>query len=417
MRSPLTMPCLVAAMLLSRAAAHAQDFPTRPITILVGVAPGGVTDLATRAYANAVAKNTGWKVVVENRTGAGGAVAAKAVESAAPDGYTLLTVVGAQFASIPAMQSPSAIRSHSRLPADHADIPARAIAGGAGRILRRRRFRNCSRSPRRRTAACRSARPAPAAPAHLLGAKIALATGTPMQYVHYRGGPPMIADLVTGRIDFGLLSYIAAKPHIDDKKLKGLVIDAEARIDQIPNVPTLIEAGLAKERVANWFGLAAPAGTPAAVVTTTQCRVRAGRQGSRCDQAARGGRRAGRDLYAGRNGAAGGGGGCVDDIADHGARAAQGIASNLGRPRDRGDADILRAGGNWRHPLIRGERKRSKLSRRSGQAHVSRTPFACGTTRTPRLPPASMLRPFPTAWFVLCALRPATIPAARRAMC
>ena len=78
------------------------------------------------------AKNTGWKIVVENRTGAGGAVAAKAVENAAPDGYTLLTVVGAQFASIPAMQKSSAIRSDSRLPADHADIPARAIAGGAG---------------------------------------------------------------------------------------------------------------------------------------------------------------------------------------------------------------------------------------------------------------------------------------------
>jgi tripartite-type tricarboxylate transporter receptor subunit TctC len=87
-----------------------------------------------------------------------------------------------------------------------------------------------------------------------------------MQYVHYRGGPPMISDLISGRVDFGLLSYIAAKPHIDDKKLKGLIIDSDRRIDQIPNVPTLIEAGLAKERVANWFGLAAPAGTPASVV-------------------------------------------------------------------------------------------------------------------------------------------------------
>ena len=105
--NPMKSPCLVAAILLSCASAtHAQDFSTRPITIMVGVAPGGVTDLATRAYANAVSKNTGWKVVVENRTGAGGAVAAKAVETAAPDGHTLLTVVGAQFASIPAMQSP-----------------------------------------------------------------------------------------------------------------------------------------------------------------------------------------------------------------------------------------------------------------------------------------------------------------------
>ena len=76
----------------------------------------------------------------------------------------------------------------------------------------------------------------------------------------------MIADLVTGRLDFGLLSYIAAKPHMDDKKLKGLVIDSDVRIEQIATVPTLVEAGLAKERVANWFGLAAPAGTPNALV-------------------------------------------------------------------------------------------------------------------------------------------------------
>ena len=129
-----TMPCMAVAVFLSGAAAHAQDFPTRPITILVGVAPGGVTDLATRAYANSVAKNTGWKVVVENRPVAGGAVAATAVQNAAADGHTLLTVVGAQFASIPAMQNQSAVRPCSWLPADHADIPARAAAGGTGRF-------------------------------------------------------------------------------------------------------------------------------------------------------------------------------------------------------------------------------------------------------------------------------------------
>src|SRR5688572_6695463 len=104
MRASLSVPCVAAAVFLS-CAAHAQDFPNRPITILVGVAPGGVTDLATRAYANTVAKNTGWKVVVENRPVAGGAVAAQNVQNAAPDGHTLLTVVGAQFASIPAMQA------------------------------------------------------------------------------------------------------------------------------------------------------------------------------------------------------------------------------------------------------------------------------------------------------------------------
>lgn len=260
-------PCLVAAMLLSCVpVVHAQGFPARPITIIVGVAPGGITDLATRAYANAVSKNTGWKIIVENRTGAGGAVAAKAVETAAPDGHTLLTVVGAQFASIPAMQSPppfDPVRGFqpvtltfrlAQLLAVPADSPANTIAD----LLALAKTKDGGLS---------FGTPGAGSPAHLLGAKIGLATGTPMQYVHYRGGPPMMADLVTGRIDFGLLSYIAAKPQIDDKKLKGLVIDSETRIDQIPNVPTLIEAGLAKERVANWFGIAAPAGTPDAVVT------------------------------------------------------------------------------------------------------------------------------------------------------
>lgn len=262
----MKIPCFVAAMLLCCApAAHAQDFPTRPITILVGVAPGGVTDLATRAYANAVAKNTGWKVVVENRPVAGGAVAATAVQNAAPDGHTLLTVVGAQFASIPAMQSNppfDPIRGFqpitltfrlAQLLAVPADSPANTLA-------------ELLALAKKKDGGLSFGTPGAGSPAHLLGAKIALATGTPMQYVHYRGGPPMIADLITGRVDFGLLSYIAAKPHIDDKKLKGIVIDADARIEQIPTVATLVEAGLAKERVANWFGLAAPAGTPPDVV-------------------------------------------------------------------------------------------------------------------------------------------------------
>jgi len=259
------VPSLVAVLLLSGAVASAQDFPTRPITIMVGVAPGGVTDVATRIYAEAVARNTGWKVVVENRPVAGGAVAATTVQNAAPDGHTLLTVVGAQFASIPAMQNNppfDPIRGFqpitltfrlAQLLVAPIDSPATTLA-------------ELLALAKKKDGGLSFGTPGAGSPAHLLGAKIALATGTPMQYVHYRGGPPMIADLVTARVDFGLLSYIAAKPHIDDMKLKGLVIDADARIEQLPNVPTLIEAGLGKERVANWFGLAAPAGTPPALV-------------------------------------------------------------------------------------------------------------------------------------------------------
>jgi len=102
-------------------------------------------------------------------------------------------------------------------------------------------------------------------PSHLLAAKIAAATKTPMEYVQYRGGAPMMADLITGRVDFALASYTAAGTYIAGKKLKALAIDADARWPAMANVPTLAEAGI-KEKVASWFAIAAPAGTPPDIV-------------------------------------------------------------------------------------------------------------------------------------------------------
>ena len=97
------LPCDRSGHAVAEPAANAQDFPSRPITIIVGVAPGGVTDVTTRQYADAVTRAAGWKFVIENRPVAGGAVAAAAVQNAAPDGYTLLCVVGSQFSSLPSM--------------------------------------------------------------------------------------------------------------------------------------------------------------------------------------------------------------------------------------------------------------------------------------------------------------------------
>jgi tripartite-type tricarboxylate transporter receptor subunit TctC len=80
-----------------------------------------------------------------------------------------------------------------------------------------------------------------------------------MQYVHYRGGSPMMADLVTGRVDFALASYTVAKGFFMENKLKGLAVDADGRLSVLPHVPTLTEAGLGDVKVASWFALAAPA--------------------------------------------------------------------------------------------------------------------------------------------------------------
>ena len=100
----LSMRFIVAAVFATAAfAAPAQEFPARSITIVVGLAAGGITDVTTRQYAEVVSGHTGQPIVIENRSGAAGAVAAAAVQNAQPDGYTLLSVVGSQFASVPAM--------------------------------------------------------------------------------------------------------------------------------------------------------------------------------------------------------------------------------------------------------------------------------------------------------------------------
>jgi tripartite-type tricarboxylate transporter receptor subunit TctC len=103
-------------------------------------------------------------------------------------------------------------------------------------------------------------------PSHLLGAKILMADKVPFESVHYRGGNPMMADLVTGRVDFSWPTLNTSRALIAEKKLRALALDADKRWDRLPDVPTLDELGFGKEKVASWFALAGPAGMPSALV-------------------------------------------------------------------------------------------------------------------------------------------------------
>jgi tripartite-type tricarboxylate transporter receptor subunit TctC len=241
-----------------------QDYPNRQITTLVGIAAGGITDVTTRQYAALLSKNLDQNVIVENRPVAGGAVAAAAVQGAAPDGYTLLSAVGSQFCSVPAMgpapydpvKGFAPISLTFRLPTlliVPIDSPAKTVA-------------ELFAWGKTKPGGLLLGSPGPGTPGHLLGAKIALATNTPIQYVHYRGGAPIMADLITGRLDFSLATFNSARSNMDAKKLRALAVDAETRLPALPDIPTLIEAGLGAYRVADWAGVLAPAGTPADIV-------------------------------------------------------------------------------------------------------------------------------------------------------
>lgn len=252
----ITLMCLIGA--------HAQDFPNRQLTIVVGVAPGGITDVSTRIYADAVSRSIGQKIIIENKPVGGGSVAAAGVQNASPDGYTLLTIVGAQFSSQPAMQPGpyDPIRGFApitllfRLPALLL-VPADSPANSVAELLALGKTKPGGLS---------FGSPGAGSPGHLMAAKIGLATQTPMQFVHYRGGAPLMADLITGRVDFTFGSYTASRSNVEAGKLKALAVDAEQRLPALPKLATVVEVGLGQYRVADWFGLVAPAATPSAVV-------------------------------------------------------------------------------------------------------------------------------------------------------
>jgi len=254
----------VAIAMLPLGVAGAQEFPSRPITILVGLAAGGITDVTTRLYAEVVSRSIGQRITVENRAGAGGAVAAAAVQNAPPDGYTLLVFSGSQHATIAAMQSAPYDPIHGFQPISLLfesvvvlSVPADSPSESVSALLA---------MGKNKPGGLTFGTPGLGSPSHLLGARILLATNTPAQTVHYRGGAPMMADLITGRLDFAFPTVSVSRPYFADAKLKGLAIDSVLRSPLLPNVPTLDEVGLGKEKVANWFGLAGPAGMPKAVL-------------------------------------------------------------------------------------------------------------------------------------------------------
>jgi tripartite-type tricarboxylate transporter receptor subunit TctC len=244
--------------------AAAQDFPNRPVTLMVGLAPGGITDITARIYADAAAKVLGQRIVVENRTGAGGGVAAAAVQNAAPDGHALLVFSGSQHATVPAVGnapydpvkgfSPITYLFNSVVVLTVPDSsPARTMAG-------------LHDWGRKKQGGLTFGTPGLGSPSHLLGAKILMADKVPFETVHYRGGAPMMADLVTGRVDFSWPTLNTSRTFIAEAKLRALALDAHKRWERLPDVPTLDELGFGKEKVASWFALAGPAGMPPALV-------------------------------------------------------------------------------------------------------------------------------------------------------
>jgi len=266
MRRGLAAAALVSTFVASAAPviAWADEYPSRPITIMVGLAPGGITDVTTRLYADVVSRNIGQRITIENRPAAAGALAAAAVQNSVPDGYMLLVFSGSQHATVAAMGTApyEPVKGFSFITLLFNSVVAFVVPADSPAKTLEQLFEH----GRKKAGGLSMGTPGLGSPSHLLGARVALAAKAPLQSIHYRGGAPMMADVLTGRLDFGVSTLSTARPFLLDGKLRALALDVEQRLPGLPDVPSLGALGYGNEKVAQWFGLAAPAGTPPAVM-------------------------------------------------------------------------------------------------------------------------------------------------------
>jgi len=257
-----TVTILLAAAALAATGALAQsNFPSRTVTITVGFAPGGGTDTAARIVAQKLSQDIGQSVVVENRAGAGGNIAAQHIANATPDGYTIsLSSVG------PLSVSPSLYKS---LPYD----PKRDIAPITMGVVFPNVFVVNPKVPAKTLAefvALAKSKPGElnyassgvGGAGHLAGELFKQAAGIDMVHVPYKGGGPAMTDLLGGRVTMYPAVPSTALPHIQAGKLVALAVTGPTRLPTLPDVPTVAESGYPGFEAMNWYAFVAPAKTP-----------------------------------------------------------------------------------------------------------------------------------------------------------
>ena len=246
------------------AAAPAQVYPSRPITMVVPFAAGGPVDTVARILSEPMRATLGQSIIVENVTGAAGSIGVGRVARAAPDGYTLSIghwsthVVNGAIYPLPydllrdlepivlLPSNPMIVVSKSAVPAKNLNEFVGWIKANEGKVSAG-------------TAGAGSA-------THVAGVYFQNVTGTRFQFVPYRGTGPALQDLVAGQIDFIVDQASNSLQHVRDGKIRAYAVTASARLPSAPDIPTVAEAGLPSLDISVWYGLWAPKGTPKEVI-------------------------------------------------------------------------------------------------------------------------------------------------------
>lgn len=258
------MKRLIAMLLFVPCLAFAQAYPNKPVRIVVPFPPGGGTDLVARIVAQKLTDTWGQQAVVENKPGASGTIGSDLVAKSAPDGYTLL-LQGTQhainlslykqlpFDTVKDFTPVAYIALAPFLLVVNADVPVKNVSELIAYIKSKPGGLDYGSS-------------GPGGGAHLAGEMFKTATGVQLTHIPYKGGNPALIDLLGGQIPMLFDPIPTSLKHINGGRLKVLAITSAQRSAILPNIPTVAESGVPGFEAVSWFGLYAPAGTPAAIV-------------------------------------------------------------------------------------------------------------------------------------------------------
>jgi len=243
----------------------AQDYPSKIIHIIVPYAPGSVGDTTARLVAAAIEPRLGQRVLVETRPGAGGNIGAAAVASAAPDGHTLLLGATNNFAINQFLYSSMTFDPMTAFAPIMlvADVPSVIFVSGA---VPASTFRDFVEYARANPGKLNFASPSAGTTPHLAGELLNQLAGIRMVHVPYRGAGPAMMALVAGEVQMYMVGLVSGQPHLASGKIKALAVAAPQRLPGLPDVPTTAEAGFPQFKASNWWGLAAPKGTPRPII-------------------------------------------------------------------------------------------------------------------------------------------------------
>ena len=246
------------------APALAQEYPTKPLRLLVGFPAGGPTDILARVIGEKLAGQLGQPVVIENRPGAAGNIAADVVAKSAADGYTLLYASNS-IAISPAITAKLAFDPVKDL------APVTETASGSLALLVHpsvpaRNVKEFIEYARQRPGELNYASSGSGTITHFAAELFAIQTAIQIRHIPYKGSSPSLVDLLAGRVQMLMGAINTALPYVKDGKLRPLAVTGLRRSAALPEVPTLAESGLPGFSAVNWQGVFAPAGTPPAIL-------------------------------------------------------------------------------------------------------------------------------------------------------